>query len=182
MYSIFIFIENIINSMFNRSHREKSEPCVVAQENKVNSAIASYITKNDKLSAKDVSKTALSEPQLLFSDGHVAPEGIEVASTLRFGSVGNLNEPQSLCARSNVLFYESSDLKDVSAETKLRNGTAETEKRSEEVKPQPNVFVPQIPSVKDNVQNPKNIIPEMSSESFTRFGVSTRLNKAPIKR
>lgn len=168
--------------MFNRSHREKSESCVVAQENRVNKDIVSYITKNDKLSAKEVSNVALSEPQLLFSDGHIAPSGIEVASKLRFGAVGVLNEPQSLCARSNSYFYESSNLKDVSAETKLRNGRVDLEKRSEEAKPQPNVFVPQIPSVKDNIQNPKHIIPEMSSETFTRFGVSTRLNKAPIKR
>lgn len=168
--------------MFNRSHREKSEPCVVAQENKVNKDIASYIIKNDKLSAKEVSQAALSEPQLLFSDGHVAPEGIEVASNLRFGSVGVLNEPQPLCARSNSYFYKESNLKDVSAETTLRNGTVDLGKRSEEKKPQPDHFTPQIPSLKDNVQNPKHIIPEMSSETFTRFGVSTRLNKAPIKR
>lgn len=168
--------------MFNRSHREKSEPCVVAQENRVNKDIASYITKNDKLSAKEVSQAALSEPQLLFSDGHIAPEGIEVASNLRFGAVGVLNEPQSLCARSNSYFYEPSNLKDVSAETKLRNGTVDLDKRSDEVKPQPDHFTPQIPSLKDNVQNPKHIIPEMSSETFTRFGVSTRLNKAPMKR
>lgn len=167
--------------MFNRSHREKSEPCVVAQENRVNKDIASYITKNDKLSAKEVSQAALSEPQLLFSDGHVAPEGIEVASNLRFGAVGVLNEPQPLSARSNSYFYEPSNLKNVSAETKLRNGSGGVEKRSEEIKRQPDPFIPQIPSVKDNVQNPKHIIPEMSSETFTRFGVSTRLNKAPVK-
>jgi hypothetical protein len=170
--------------MFNRSHREKSEPCVVAQENRVNKDIASYITKNDKLSAKEVSQAALSEPQLLFSDGHIAPEGIEVASNLRFGAVGVLNEPQSLCTRSNSYFYEPSNLKDVSAETKLRNGTVDTDKRSQEVKPQPNFFAPEVPNYNfnDNIQNPKHIIPEMSSETFTRFGVSTRLNKAPMKR
>ena len=168
--------------MFNNSHREKSETCVIAQENKNNKAIASYVTKNDKMAPEDVEKAALSQPTLLYSDGHVGPEGIEVGTSLRFGHVGTLNEPQSLCSRNNSVFYEESNLKDINTESSLRVGSTVEKRRSEEVKPQPNNFVPLIPSVKDNIQDPQNIIPEMNSESFTRFGMSTRLNKKPIKR
>ena len=167
--------------MFNNSHREKSETCVIAQENKTNKAISTYITKNEKMDTDDVEKAALSQPTLLYSDGHVGPEGIAVGTSLRIGEVGTLNEPQPLCYRSNSVFYEESNLKDVSTESSLRIGATVENKRSTEGQ-QPDNFVPLIPSVKENIQDPQNIIPEMNSESFTRFGISTRLNKKPIER
>lgn len=167
--------------VINNSSRESFEQCTMNRENRVNSSIVNYVTSNDKGKKDHVEETALKNPSLLYTDGHIAPSGIKDATTLRFGTLTNNNDPQSLCARNNTLFTE--DIKprlNIETNTTLRNGQTQFLRKPDLTTSQPEVFMPQISDLRDNVQNPKNIIPELSGDKFSRFGENTRLNKTPL--
>tara|TARA_B110000914_G_C15513774_1_gene472234 strand:+ start:477 stop:1001 length:525 start_codon:yes stop_codon:yes gene_type:complete len=167
----------------NNIHREKSEPCMIKQENKVNSTILQYITENEKVNTATVIDNAMKNPTVLYVDGHVAPNGIEDATSLRFGKLTNINEIQSLHVRTNTQFNDGvNPLLDMQVNTQLRNGTTFLTSKPELMVAQPDVFMPQIDSLKKSVQNPINIIPELSASNFSRIGINTRLNKKKINK
>jgi len=163
---------------FHKHSRENSEPCVIKENNRVNSSIMNYVTTQEKQNKSDVEDTALNHPSVLFSDGHVGPSGVENSTALRFGTVTNHNDFQQLCSRSNSVFMDDvKPLKNTSKESELRSGAVDFDKKKQLHEKQPSVFSPQVSNVRDNIKEMQNSIPN----SDIRFGVNTRLNKSPWK-
>lgn len=177
----------------NKSSRSSASHCCIDKEDKQNASIARYLVKDNHQELSGADKFAYSQPSILYTDGHVDPDEIAEDSTLRFGAMTNKNyDTFQLKVRSNTVFMtECKDcpnsfgvpigVKDVSIDTKLRNGETQFPTKCNIMDKQPNPFTPLIPSLKKEVQDPENIVQELSGHDFSRYGTNTRLDKKPFR-
>jgi len=159
-----------------------SDRCAVKVDEKESAGPGEYLLSNYhscECGAKDVESSALNQPSVMYRDGYgIQGCKIDDDSNARFSQQTNPKLKQQLFQRPYATVpYMGNGCHYPDKESQLLFSEQTGEKRSCNVLAGvtiDNYFTPMIDCLKDNIQNPKNLIEE--TYGWTRGGISTRHN------
>tara|TARA_B110000208_G_scaffold192046_1_gene262197 strand:+ start:18108 stop:18701 length:594 start_codon:yes stop_codon:yes gene_type:complete len=163
----------------------QEDPCYKNTKNKLNKNINSYILNNYndcKCEAPGAQEVSLQHPGTFYKDGYgwTSMNGcnIDKDSGLRNShNLTNMRVINQLYTRPYLTTpYMGRGEGDVHKESILRSSISANEKKACNTLPciTINNNFPLISHIKENIQNPKNIIPEDSDKNWVRGGIPSR--------
>lgn len=168
------------NLKINNLTKLNEDKCYLNNKDLQNSKFAEYKTKNFKTECDipNTLKASLQQPNLLYRDGYGWNAcNIDIDSKLRNAdSLTNKKCINHLLARPHKTSpFFGKGVCDVKIENDIKIGELTNFGRVQNnVKQCVNRFVPQIPSVRKNIQNIKNLIPEVNRDTWIRGGIPSR--------
>ena len=157
--------------------------CAVKQDYQESVMAGMYTLSNFKscdCNHDNIINTALSNASIFINDGYgsVGNNGclIDNNSSIRTGELTNKNCKNQLLSRINNNPNMSRGPLDICAQSVICSPEFLTENKgcNTATVVDYNRFVPFVPCLKNNIQAPIHIIPEMSNPSWVRGGISTR--------
>ena len=170
-------------SLHNRTHTH-DDPCYVDVHTAQSRGPGNYQLNNHFLCEcliPDAVNVATENPAVFFQNGHdVGGCVIDDSTKLRIGKTRKYPKcPDQLFNRPYLTVpFMGRGSGNMNVESKLQPGEDSSSKRQCNVLSGvsiPNFFTPLVPHLKDNVQDPENLIQEVADENWIRGGAPSRL-------
>ena len=171
---------------FNKLTRLGDDMCYNTSRNFQSYSVCDYMTtayKDCKCAAQNVDAIAMSEPTITYRDGYgwtsVNGCNIDADSTIRNAhNLTNMRYIQQLYTRpySTVPYMGRGPLADAALETILQSGEDTSQKKQCNTLSGVYVdrFVPLVPCLKQNIQDPIHLVEEVASRDWIRGGIPSR--------
>ena len=164
--------------------RSYDDPCFIDVHTRQSMGPGKYLTANHnhcECGIPEVVKVATNVPQLYFRDGYgVAGCKVDNSTNLRLGKTRKYPKcPNQLFTRPYLTVpFMGRGPGNMVLETQIIPGEDTSERRQCNTLAGitiPNFFTPLVDHLKDNIQNPVHIVPEVAMEGWVRGGSASRL-------
>ena len=177
-----------MNKQFNIQGltRLNEDSCFKKLNNKTIQMGGKYRTRNynqtNDCELPNVKKISMNQPHILYKEGYgwISKNGCNIDKDSKFRNsrnLTNLNAIHQLNVRPHKTTpYLINCNKNIKRESKLLFSKSTNMRRANNTLSgiTINRFIPQIPKIKKNIQNPKNIVQEMNNKDWIRGGQPSR--------
>ena len=165
--------------------RLREDSCYLENRSKFAKLPGKYQTSNFhdcKCEAPHTKELSLQQPSLNYKDGYgwTSNKGCNIDSDSNLRNANNLTNPrviQQLKTRPHLTVpYMGRGKGNINLESELRSSESTFQNRPCNTLSGNYIdrFIPQIPCIRENIQNPKHIIPEDSNNDWVRGGQPSR--------
>tara|TARA_B100001093_G_C26770327_1_gene989843 strand:+ start:417 stop:980 length:564 start_codon:yes stop_codon:yes gene_type:complete len=178
-------MSSVIDRLFDNFSRIGNDSCDMTNRNKENIRSASYMLENHILpnSVNSAMSLAMTQPNVIIQgspQGGINSDNIDANSVLQFGQGTNMRERGLYQQRLfGSIPYLGKGPTNPAMENVLRNGLCNSNRKSldpnSEVSHLNLAYIPLLPSLEANINNPANCVEGAAHEGWIRGGLPSRL-------